>query len=128
MSVVIDASAMLELWLSPSGEELAARLEGESLHAPAHVRIEAGNVIRRQRNAGILADDVAREVFDGVMSAPVRLWPFEFVAIRAWDLGANSTSYDAAYLALAERLSIPLVTHDGKLDRVPGADCAVEVF
>lgn len=128
MSVVIDASALLEVWLSPSSAKLAARLEGETLHAPAHVRIEATNVIRRQRNAGILTDDAARIAFDGIMNAPVRLWPFELLAARAWELGANATSYDAAYIALAERLRVPLVTHDGKLDRVPGVTCTVEVF
>lgn len=128
MSVIIDASAILQLWLSPAGEKLAARLEGETLHAPAHVRIEASNVIRRQRNAGLLTDDAARAAFEGILSAPVRLWPFELLASRAWELGANATSYDAAYLALAERLRLPLVTHDVKLDRVPGVTCAVEVF
>lgn len=128
MTVVLDASAVLELWLSPSGAELAARLEGESLQAPPHIRIEAGNVIRRQRNSGILDDDAARVAFDGIMRAPLKLWPFELVADRVWELGANTTSYDAAYIALAEHLRVPLVTHDAKLDRVPGVTCPVEVF
>lgn len=128
MSVVIDASALLEVWLAPNAADLVARLAGETLHAPAQIRIEASNVIRRQRNAGILTGPAARIAFGGIMSAPVRLWPFELVAERAWELGANTTSYDAAYLALAEQLGVPLVTHDRKLCHVPGANCAVEVF
>ena len=128
MSVVIDASAMLKLWLSPSDHELAVRLKGESLHAPAHLRIEASNVIRRQRNARILADEAADVAFAGIMSAPVQLWPFELLAARTWQLGANATSYDAAYIALAEHLQVPLVTHDAKLRSIPGTTCAVEVF
>ncbi|MGO1591774.1 MAG: type II toxin-antitoxin system VapC family toxin [Ancrocorticia sp.] len=128
MSIVIDASALLEVWLSPSGTALAKRLEGETLHAPAHIRIEATNVIRRQRNAGILAASKADVAFDGIMGAPIQLWPFELLATRAWEIGTNATSYDATYIALAERLSIPLITHDSKLARVPGVTSAVEVF
>lgn len=128
MSVVVDASAVLAVWLDPDAADLANRLQGETLHAPAHIRIEAGNVIRRQRNSGILNDDVAHEAFTGIMNAPIQAWPFELVAARTWELGANATTYDAAYIALAEKLRIPLITHDRKLGRVPGVRCPVEVF
>ena len=119
---------MLQLWLDPVGSDVGARLAGETLHAPGHVRIEAVNVVRRQRNAGILTDEAAGLVFDGSVRAPIRLWPFEVIAKRAWQLGANATAYDATYLALAERLALPLVTHDAKLARVPATTCIVEVF
>lgn len=128
MSVVIDASALLQLWLAPDATRLVTRLQGASIHAPAHVRIEATNVIRRQRHAGILKDPAATTAFDGIVRAPLRLWPFEVLAERVWELGANASSYDATYLALAERLALPLITHDGKLSRVPGVRCRVEVF
>lgn len=128
MSVVIDASALVQVVLDPDAETLARRLIGEDLHAPAHVRLESVNVLRRQRNAGLLSPAESDDAFAIVTAAPVRLWPFESVAARAWELGENATTYDAAYLALAERLDAPLITHDGKLARVPGATCAVEVF
>ncbi|MBK7821973.1 MAG: type II toxin-antitoxin system VapC family toxin [Tessaracoccus sp.] len=128
MSAVIDASALLEVVLDPNAGALAGRLVGEDLHAPAHVRVEAMNVLRRQRNAGLLSPAQAETAVAAVMAAPLRLWPFESVADRAWGLGENATTYDAAYLALAERLAAPLITHDAKLPRVPGARCAVEVF
>lgn len=128
VSVVVDASAVLQLWLDPAGADIGARLAGETLYAPAHLRIEAANVVRRQRNAGALTDDAARMVFGGIMRMPVRLWPFEAIAERAWQLGMNATTHDAAYLALAEHLDLPLVTHDAKLARVPAIRCAVEVF
>jgi predicted nucleic acid-binding protein len=70
----------------------------------------------------------AQKEFEGIVGAPIRLWPFEFVAERAWALGPNATSYDAASIALAEHLRIPLVTHDVKLGRVPGTSCTVDVF
>lgn len=114
MSVVIDASALLQLWLAPDASRLVERLQNESIQAPAHVRVEVTRVRRRQRNAGVLRGPAAKTAFDGVMRAPLRLWPFEVLAERAWELGANASSYDAAYLALAESLNLPLITHDGK--------------
>lgn len=38
------------------------------------------------------------------------------------------TSYDAAYVALAELIEAPLVTADGKLAMTPGAACTIEVL
>jgi predicted nucleic acid-binding protein len=47
---------------------------------------------------------------------------------RCWGLRENLTFYDAAYLALAERLKATLLTADSKLSNAPGARCAVEVL
>ncbi len=47
---------------------------------------------------------------------------------RIWQLRANATAYDAAYLALAEALDVPLVTRDAALSTVPGVRVSVEVF
>ncbi|PRY55638.1 hypothetical protein BCF74_12222 [Knoellia remsis] len=37
----------------------------------------------------------------------------------------NATAYDAAYLALAGQLDVPLITLDGKLAAVPGSTARV---
>jgi len=47
---------------------------------------------------------------------------------RCWELRANLTVYDAAYVALAELIDAPLLTADAKLASVPGVTCAVEVL
>ena len=39
----------------------------------------------------------------------------------------NRTAYDAAYVALAELLGIPLITLDARMARTP-ANIAIEVF
>jgi predicted nucleic acid-binding protein len=47
---------------------------------------------------------------------------------RAYELRANATPYDAAYVALGEVLACTLVTADARLSRAPGIRCAVEVL
>jgi len=38
------------------------------------------------------------------------------------------TTFDAAYVALAEALDLVLVTADARLSRAPGIGCVVEVL
>lgn len=45
---------------------------------------------------------------------------------RIWELNANVTAYDAAYVALAELLAVPLLTSDGRLAKAPGLRCQIE--
>lgn len=47
---------------------------------------------------------------------------------RAFELRANMTAYDAAYITLAERLGCPLLTTDSRLVRAPGSRCEVDVL
>ncbi len=128
MSAVVDASALLEAWLCSDADELRARLADESLHAPQHLHVEVANVLRRQRNAGLLTPEKAEQAYREILSVPVQLWPFRTVADRVWGLGTNATSYDAAYLALAEHLGVDLITHDAKLERIPGIRCRVDCY
>jgi predicted nucleic acid-binding protein len=47
---------------------------------------------------------------------------------RVWELRENVTSYDAAYVALAEALEAPLLTADARLARATGVRCPVELL
>ena len=57
----------------------------------------------------------------------LRRHPDDVLSSRIWELRANVTAYDAAYLALAEALRAPLLTTDGRLARAPGHRATVEV-
>jgi predicted nucleic acid-binding protein len=47
---------------------------------------------------------------------------------RCWELRDNLTVYDAAYVALAERLDTTLLTADARLAGAPGPRCLIEVL
>lgn len=46
---------------------------------------------------------------------------------RMWELRANLSGYDAAYVAAAEHLGVCLVTTDRRLAAVPGPRCPISV-
>jgi predicted nucleic acid-binding protein len=43
-------------------------------------------------------------------------------------LRTNLTAYDAAYVALAEALGVPLVTCDAKLAAAPATSARIELY
>jgi predicted nucleic acid-binding protein len=47
---------------------------------------------------------------------------------RIWELRDNLSTYDAAYVVLAEALDTVLLTGDGRLARAPGIQCDVELL
>lgn len=59
---------------------------------------------------------------------PVRRMPLAPLLDRMWELRADVTAYDAAYVALAERLAAPAITCDAKLAAVSGTRCAFDLI
>ena len=57
------------------------------------------------------------------MELSVTTFGFESLATRVWALHPTVTAYDAAYVALAELLGVPLVTLDRRLARTSGPSC-----
>jgi predicted nucleic acid-binding protein len=63
-----------------------------------------------------------------VARLPVHLHDARDSVTRITELAHNATPYDAAYLALAERLDCPLVTCDTKLADIPGTRAKVLIL
>ena len=55
-------------------------------------------------------------------------YPLFILLQRVWQLRQNLTAYDAAYVALAERLRAPLLTRDAGIARASGHSARVELF
>jgi predicted nucleic acid-binding protein len=86
------------------------------------------SALRRLRYAGKLAETEAVLALQAFRMLPIDLWPQEVISERTWELGENLTPYDAAYVAVAERIGGALLTADVRLSRAPGIRCPVEVF
>jgi predicted nucleic acid-binding protein len=59
---------------------------------------------------------------------PIARHAHDFLLKRAWELRHNLTAYDAIYVALAEALSVPLLTRDKRLGRASGHNARIEVL
>lgn len=129
--IVVDASAVLELLLGTAiAPRVTARLldQAESLHAPHLLDIEVAQVLRRFAAAGELTATRGREALDDLDALPITRYPHDILLPRIWELRANLTAYDAAYVALAEALDAPLLTTDACLARAPGHRARVELM
>jgi predicted nucleic acid-binding protein len=116
--IVIDASALVEVLLgTPGGQLLASRLlrPGRRINAPFLLDIEVVSGLRRMSLAGLIPEERARSALDEFMRFSIVRYPHTGLLSRIWDLRRNLSPYDAAYVALAETLGAPLITHDARL-------------
>jgi predicted nucleic acid-binding protein len=128
--IVLDASAAVTMYLNlgPTAGNIRLRisLPGESLHL---FDVEVLHVLRRHSfTGGPLTADRERLVLDRFKSTRLSRYAHATFLERIWELKDNLSAYDAAYVALAEALSAPLVTTDARLARAPGIRAEVEVY
>jgi predicted nucleic acid-binding protein len=127
--IVPDTSALVEaLAVRPYRPELVRRLAGERLHAPHTVDVEFVQALRRLARHGELSVDRAIDVRRDFELLPLIRYPHRPLLQRVWDLRDRLTTYDAAFVALAELLEAPLVTCDAKLAAAKGHGARVELY
>ena len=88
---------------------------GMSLHAPELIYLEVAQVLRRYERTRELAARRARQALADLADLSIETYPHLPLLGRAWELRGNLTSYDSAYVALAEALDAPLLTCDARL-------------
>lgn len=117
MTAVVDTSALVHLFTGDELDpELATRLAAIRPVVPDVVDVEFLHALRGLLLGGkIRADraEQARRLFEGT---PAWRIPTQLLGARIWSLRDNFTAYDAAFIALAETLRLPLLTCDGKQD------------
>jgi predicted nucleic acid-binding protein len=125
--IVLDASALIALLIDAGhlGDWVAARVDGDALAAPELALFETANILRRQQLAGRVTPVEATLAHEELRRLPIVTWPYPPLGGRVWQLRNNLTTYDAAYVAVAELVSAPLVTLDLRLGRASGPTCQV---
>jgi predicted nucleic acid-binding protein len=129
--IVLDASAVID-WLiqSPAGRLVETRIysHNETLHAPHLLDLEVAQVLRRLAREGAISDQRADTAIQDLLQLRIVRYPHLFLLPRIWQHRYNLSAYDAAYVALAEKLGAALITRDSRLAAASGHGVQVELF
>lgn len=125
--IVVDASAITALLIGgASAAEVREHAATDTeWAAPEHVTIEVASALRGAWLVGLLTGSTFPVAVQRLADTAIDTWPVRPLLPRIVELAANASAYDAAYLALAEHLDVPLLTTDQHLRRVPGIRCRV---
>lgn len=128
---VVDASVLTAFYAAddPRRELVAARLaSGDALFAPAHLDAEVVAALRGMSRSNPTLGAAVPRALNHLAGFPIRRMALAPLLERMWELRDNVTPYDAAYVALAERLDAHLVTSDRKLATASGPRCRFELL
>jgi predicted nucleic acid-binding protein len=129
--IVIDASAAVE-WLlhSSAGRNIEKRAYkgSDSLHAPHLLDLEVAHALRRLVREHAVSPERAEHVLIDLLDLRILHHPHSLLLPRIWQLRNNLSAYDAAYVALAERLDAALLTRDSRLAAATGHAARIELF
>jgi predicted nucleic acid-binding protein len=129
VTVVLDSSAYIVFRSQDCPKELRRRLAAlATAHVPDLFDSEVMNVARHRHLAGRLDRAAVAEIIAQLRAGKFSRHPVRAMLDDMWALHDNLSMYDAAYVALASRLGLPLVTADQKLAAAPLLPCNVEAY
>ncbi len=128
--MVLDASAAVEWLLQLArADAVSERLTAwdGALHAPHLLGVEVAQVVRRYAAVGDITAQRGADALTDLADLDMVHHPHEPLLPTMWRLRSNLTAYDAAYVALALVLDVPLLTLDAWIAAAPGHGAAVEL-
>lgn len=118
---------MLELLLGGRRGQAVGDSSMVAMVAPHHLDVEVLNALRGLLRSGRVSEARGTEASHDLATARLERIETRELIPRIWDWRENLSSYDAAYVVLAEILRCPLLTADAKLGRAVGDSLAVLV-
>jgi predicted nucleic acid-binding protein len=129
--IVIDASVLANVVGDDGSDGQRARAEfrgAGDVAAPDLVDVETVAVLRKRWLAGTVTDQRFAAAVEDLGQLDLDRYPVLRFMRRAYELRANVTAYDSAYVALAEQLGCELLTADRRLASASGPRCAIRVL
>ena len=129
--IVLDASAAVDWLLQTAvGRRIENRIysRSESLHAPHLLDLEVAQVLRRLVRETTISAQRADQAIQDLLDLRLTRYPHSVFLPRIWRIRHNLTSYDAAYVVLADELGATLLTRDSVLASAPGSKVKIELF
>jgi predicted nucleic acid-binding protein len=130
---VVDASILVSVLVGAehagwAETQVSAGGARRSLWAPHLIDAEVGHSLRRWVAARKLQADHATDALGDLARLPLRRIAHVDLLDRAWSLRHNVSFYDGLYVALAERLDVPLLTLDNRLAKAASAAAPIKVL
>lgn len=111
--MIVDASALVDLLVGSSpANEVADRLRGSELHAPAHFDAEVLSALGRLHRADHLTARQTEARVERLATFPVERHALSTLLVGAWKRRHNLRLVDALYVELADQLDMPIITTD----------------
>ncbi len=129
--IVLDASAAIDWLLQTAvGQQIEDRIysRGESLHAPHLLDLEVAQVLRRLVREGAVSAPRADQAVQDLLDLRLTRYPHVVFLPHIWRLRDNLSAYDAAYVALSEKLGATLITRDSRLASAIARRVSLELF
>lgn len=130
--IVVDSNVIAYCWLNGAMTELAqrVRVKDPDWHVPVLWRSEMRSILAGYLRDGSLSPDQARRVMRQIEEALAgREHLVSSDAVIKVVEATHLSAYDAEFVALAEELSVPLVTEDkGVLKAIPEAGLSMKRF
>jgi predicted nucleic acid-binding protein len=129
--IVIDASILANVVGDDGTDGQRARLEFRNagdVAAPDLADVETVAVLRKRWIAGTVSDQRFAAAVEDLEQLDLDRYPALRFMRRAYELRANVTVCDSAYVALAETLGCELLTADQRLANASGPRCAIRVL
>ena len=116
MEIVVDASVFISIILNePEKQKIIALTDGAEIIAPDTISFEICNAFTRMYKKKRLNEKQILQSFSLFNSIPLHTFTSDMTKILQLSCKYNLYAYDACYLALADRLSLSLLTLDNPM-------------